>query len=95
MAHRRRDPLGPCGADVLAPADLADRLLPNLTLPTVQRVDDEAALIGQLEAEISARTRRLRDAPTYRTRHPEDPLPLTLAVIEDTALRCRTPTRDQ
>lgn len=57
MARRRRDPLGRCG-----PADLADRLLPKLTLPSVQRVDDEAALIGQLVAEIIARTRQLRDA---------------------------------
>ena len=75
-------------AEVLLPAELADRLLPDLAPnPAVRRVatSDEAA--RAIEAERIARTRLLMsvDAPdAHRFRHdnPENPLPALLVHLD-------------
>ena len=77
---------GPYAAEILVPAELGERLLPGIELPSVRRLDGIERLLTRLEAAAIGRTRRLEDAEvpdasTYRHRSPEDPFPLLLAVV--------------
>ena len=79
---------GPYAAEILVPAELGERLLPGIELPSVRRLDGIDRLLTMLEAAAIGRTRRLEnaevpDASAYRHRSPEDPFPLLLAVVDD------------
>ncbi|MHB8450668.1 MAG: BTAD domain-containing putative transcriptional regulator [Mycobacteriales bacterium] len=79
---------GPYGAELVATSELLDRLLPGAgQSPALRPVPDAAAVLGRLETELLARSRRLddaevSDAAAYRSTNPEDPFPAILAVLE-------------
>jgi DNA-binding SARP family transcriptional activator/LysM repeat protein len=80
---------GPCAAEVLLTADLAERLLPALRPdPAIRRVETTDNAARAVEAEIIARTRRLdaaeaSDAASFRAANPENPLPLLVILLDD------------
>lgn len=78
---------GPYGIEVLTTADLAARLLPDLTFPCLRKCEDVEQVVRMYETELVGRTRRLEEAETedaiaYRSRHAEDPLPFVLVLTE-------------
>ncbi|MHB1800176.1 MAG: BTAD domain-containing putative transcriptional regulator [Actinomycetes bacterium] len=81
----------PYGAEILAPAALLDRLFPSApTLPGLRPVADVESTLRELDAETLRRTRLLDtadlpDAASYRQAHPEDPLPVLVAIIDTIA----------
>ena len=82
---------GPYGAEILGPAALLDRLFPGVpALPGLRPVVDIDSTLRELEAETLRRTRLLDtadlpDATSYRRAHPEDPLPVLIAIIDTIA----------
>ena len=82
---------GPYGAEILGPAALLDRLFPGVpALPGLRPVADVDCALRELEAETLRRTRLLDtadqpDATSYRRAHPEDPLPVLIAIIDTIA----------
>jgi DNA-binding SARP family transcriptional activator len=80
---------GPYGADIIGAAATLDRLIPGLSerLHALRPVADADAVLASLEAEQLRRTRLLADADVesvadLRGLHAEDPLPITIAVLD-------------
>jgi DNA-binding SARP family transcriptional activator len=80
---------GTYGADIIGTAATLDWLLPQLSdrVPALRPVADTDAVLARLEAEQLRRTRLLADADAdsvadLRALNPEDPLPITIAVID-------------
>ncbi|MHB8448955.1 MAG: BTAD domain-containing putative transcriptional regulator [Mycobacteriales bacterium] len=80
---------GPYGVDIIGTTATLDRLHPSICrdLPSLRLVADSDAVLAHMEAEQLRRTRLLADAEVsdgaeLRARHPEDPLPVTLAILD-------------
>lgn len=80
---------GPYGAEVLASADLADRLFPGVDLD-LRRTSGTEATLRALEAAVIGRVRRLDqtdldDAAAFRSVHPGDPFPALVVLVGQTS----------
>ena len=79
---------GPAAVEVLISVQLAATLFPGLgPTMTIRTIGTDEALLGCVEAEIIGRSRRLAeddlpDAASYRTAHPEDPLPFLVVIVD-------------
>ena len=79
---------GPYAAEILVAGDaLFERLLPDVCLPSVHRLETVDSVLTWLESAAVRRARRLDeaqapDAHAYRRQCPADPFPLLLALVD-------------
>jgi DNA-binding SARP family transcriptional activator len=79
---------GPYAAEILVAGDsLFERLLPDVSLPSVRQLETVDSLLSWLEAAALRRARRLEeadapDANAYRRQCPADPFPLLLGLVD-------------
>jgi DNA-binding SARP family transcriptional activator len=79
---------GVYGVEILAPALLLDRVLPDVSpMPAIRRLADREAVVHEAELLVVGRTRKLEDAgapdaDSYQQSNPEDPLPVVILLAD-------------